>query len=87
MSAFYQAQTRLEQALKRLETALQDRGDGSERENLMLAEVRGLREECEQLRGRLDGSNKRYARMQSIVSEVSDRLDKTIAELDGILEP
>lgn len=89
MSAFNQAQTRLEQALTRLETVLGERdiqAGGSEKEATLMSDIKGLRDECGQLRGKLDSSNKRYARMQEVVGGVASRLDKTIGELDAILE-
>lgn len=87
MSAFNQAQTRLEQALSRLEQALDQRQDRSgEKELALVADIKGLREECSQLRGKLDSSNKRYARMQEVVGDVARRLDRTIGELDAMME-
>lgn len=90
MSAFFQAQNRLERALERLEKALEERADeltsDSGKEQALMSDVKGLRTECDQLRAKLAGSNKRYARMQSVVDEVATRLDTTIAELDTMLE-
>lgn len=88
MSAFDEAQSRLETAMGRLEAVMAKRSEADEggRETALMADVKSLREECDKLRGKLDSSNKRYARMQEVVGEVAGRLEKTIGELDTLLE-
>ncbi|MCB1972202.1 MAG: DUF4164 family protein [Geminicoccaceae bacterium] len=89
MSALSRAQTRLEQAVARLEKALGEheaRSAESSGSEDVLHEVQALRDECRDLRGKLDRANRRHAHLQTVVSEVSVRLDGSITELDQMLE-
>ena len=88
MSALSRAQTRLEQAVTRLERVLAEQ-EGHPKNGAQAGlreDVRALREECEGLRGKLATTTKRQARMQAIVGEVTSRLDGAIDELDHLLE-
>ncbi|MCB2010790.1 MAG: DUF4164 family protein [Geminicoccaceae bacterium] len=89
MSALSRAQTRLEQAVARLEKALgehRSRSQESEASANVMQEVQSLRDECRDLRGKLDLANRRHAHLQTVVSQVSDRLDGSIGELDRLME-
>ncbi|MCB2054983.1 MAG: DUF4164 family protein [Geminicoccaceae bacterium] len=87
MSALTRAQTRLEQAVARLEHAVSARSEslGEERASLLDREVGELRDECRDLRSRLEATTRRHARMQDMVTDVAGRLDGAIGELDQLL--
>jgi hypothetical protein len=98
MSEMETAQLHLNQALRRLEAALVRRlsepgsGEGDQRLSRLAAErdamardVAMLRSECDRLTAALGGTEHDNSELQRVTSQVAQRLDGSIAELDRLL--
>lgn len=72
MSRLTEASQRLEQALERLDKALQDKAAGD-------GQMGDLQKALEEARAEHEG-------LKEVTKEVSDRLDSTIKRLNGVLE-
>ena len=72
MSRLTEASQRLEQALEKLDKALQDKSEGDGR-------MGDLQQALEEARVEHEG-------LKKVTKEVSDRLDSTIQRLNGVLE-
>lgn len=99
MSEMETAQLHLNQALRRLEAALArrlsqagDGGDASRRlaraqaeRDAMVKDVAMLRSECDRLTAALGGTEHDNHELHRVTSQVAQRLDGSIAELDRLL--
>ena len=88
MSAIDQAQARLDAALDRLERALERKRSASfePADPALQGEVEGLREECEELRGRLAAAEAQHQKLKNAMAAMGTRLDDAIGELDQLID-
>lgn len=84
---------RLEQALGRIESAIESHLEAARRVEAAVSataerddEVRTLQAQCERLRGELESMQGEYASLKRLTETVSGRLDKAIGELQTVLE-
>jgi chromosome segregation ATPase len=88
MSAIDHAQARLDAALDRLERALERKrsATGQPTDTALKGEVEGLREECQELRGRLAAAETQHQKLKGAMAAMGTRLDAAIEELDQLIE-
>ena len=97
MSELQTAQQHLAEALKRLETAVARRllhspsGTGSENPHFsadqadLASDVSMLRKECERLSAALSAIERDHRNLREVTSDVAQRIDGSIAEIDRLL--
>ena len=81
---------RLDQALARIEQALENNLEAGRRAakgvSAQNADMQALKSQCDRLKGELETIRSEYASLKQLTDTVSGRLDKAIGELQSVLE-
>lgn len=81
---------RLDQALARIEKALENNLEAGRRAaksvSAQNADMQALKAQCDRLKGELETIRGEYASLKQLTDTVSGRLDRAIDELQSVLE-